>query len=260
MKKIFDKKINYNKISFSYTNSDVFEERKIHTYHEILYFIDGDVSFFTESFQQKLERGTLIVIPKEKYHLFQCENDFIRLKISFSDSLEISSLLSEVIDIKVIGPLDISLISLLEKIISKLSLESLDYKDKTCIYGAFLMLLSEITVASNAKHGVSREKDHIITKCIKFIDDNIDKKLTLRQMSKKIGVSPSTLSHVFKQDIGISIHKYISEKRLTLARRLIEQDKNPTKIFLECGYSDYSSFYKAYLKMFGSPPSKHIEK
>nr|MBQ4319131.1 AraC family transcriptional regulator [Clostridia bacterium] len=68
-------------------------------------------------------------------------------------------------------------------------------------------------------------------------------------------VSESTLFRTFRKELGITLHRYITEKRLSYARKLIMDNENPTNIFLDCGYGDYSSFYRAYSKMFGHPPS-----
>ena len=71
-----------------------------------------------------------------------------------------------------------------------------------------------------------------------------------------MNVSEATLFKCFKKNLGISVYKYILEKRLLMAHKLIRSNKNPTKIYLECGYTDYPAFYKGYVKMFGHSPSK----
>ncbi|MBR2181446.1 MAG: AraC family transcriptional regulator [Oscillospiraceae bacterium] len=53
-----------------------------------------------------------------------------------------------------------------------------------------------------------------------------------------------------------AIYRYITEKRLIYAHNLITNNNPPTKIYLDCGYRDYTSFYRAFVKMFGYPPSQ----
>ena len=38
------------------------------------------------------------------------------------------------------------------------------------------------------------------------------------------------------------------------AKRLLDEGKKPTDIYSACGYSDYSTFYKAYTKRFRESP------
>ena len=42
---------------------------------------------------------------------------------------------------------------------------------------------------------------------------------------------------------------------MVYAKQLLEEGKKPTEISAMCGYSDYSTFYKAFVKRFSSPPS-----
>jgi AraC-like DNA-binding protein len=55
--------------------------------------------------------------------------------------------------------------------------------------------------------------------------------------------------------LGISVHRYITEKRMMHAFSKIKDGALPTKIYTECGYNDYATFYKAYVKIFGKAPS-----
>ena len=69
-------------------------------------------------------------------------------------------------------------------------------------------------------------------------------------------MSESAFAHLFKKELGMPPHKYIEEKRLYYAKHLISKGEKPSKIYSECGWSDYSSFYKAFRKMFGISPSE----
>ena len=63
-------------------------------------------------------------------------------------------------------------------------------------------------------------------------------------------------SRKFKKEVGIPIHKYILQKRLVYARKRIYEGAQPSKIYSDVGFKDYSSFYKAYLQYFGHSPAK----
>jgi len=53
----------------------------------------------------------------------------------------------------------------------------------------------------------------------------------------------------------ISPKRYITAKRLALAQREICSGGKPTEVCLECGFADYSAFYRAYVAHFGKKPS-----
>ena len=118
------------------------------------------------------------------------------------------------------------------------------------------MLLAELNMENEKITSPRlREGDPLITECIRYIDSNFTKNISVAGISRELRVSESALAHSFKKELGISLYKYIVEKRLIYAHKLISENKKPTKIYLDCGYNDYPTFYKAYLKMFGYPPS-----
>lgn len=53
--------------------------------------------------------------------------------------------------------------------------------------------------------------------------------------------------------------KYIHAKRLFYAKQLLDLGKKPTEICYQCGYNDYSTFYRNYVKLFGFAPMQKIE-
>ena len=70
----------------------------------------------------------------------------------------------------------------------------------------------------------------------------------------------ATLMHTFKKNMNISIHKYIIKKWLILAHAKISNGEQSVIVANECGFNDYSGFYKQYVKMFDTTPSRHIWK
>lgn len=92
------------------------------------------------------------------------------------------------------------------------------------------------------------------------ISHNLSGDLSVRNLAKTFNVSPSFLTHRFQKEVGISLHRYITQKRMIYARECIDAGKKPTKIFADCGYKDYSSFYKAYCDFFSMSPSAQGKK
>ena len=59
----------------------------------------------------------------------------------------------------------------------------------------------------------------------------------------------------------MSFHETIKSMRMWEAKRLMKEEKNLQKVSSLCGYSDYSGFYRCYLKFFGVSPkddAKHL--
>jgi AraC-like DNA-binding protein len=58
--------------------------------------------------------------------------------------------------------------------------------------------------------------------------------------------------------MGISLHQYIIKKRLALSRDALVNGKKPSEVFKEYGFSDYSVFYRAFVKEYGMSPQNLI--
>ncbi len=257
--KYFENKLTYNNITFDLSNIPYPDEREIHAYHEILYYIGGEVELLTEKTQIKLTPNSLLLIPKEKYHFFRLQKDvfFTRLKIGvpheIMKEIGFTSMFSEITVCENINELVLYLLNRLHQTMTQTKTE----KTPFYAYNMFLMLLTEIDITGIPK-GVQIESSEqsFLPEIISYILQNISGDLSIDTLSKNLNLSTSTLTHSFKKELGISLHEYIIQRRLMLAKKLILKKQKPSKIYFDCGFKDYSSFYKAYLKHFGYPPSK----
>ena len=93
-----------------------------------------------------------------------------------------------------------------------------------------------------------------------YINKHLSENLTLEQLCEKFFISKAQINRNFKATLGTTVGEYILTKRLVMAKSLILQGKKPTSIFLQCGFNDYSTFFKAYKKKFGYSPKEESEK
>ena len=255
MEKKIAHKIEFNGVEFYYSKSRAIAEREIHDYHELLFYINGDATFRTENYSKKLKNYTLIFIPKGKYHLFSPSDTekFTRLKISFSNE-QIEKYLPETFfnQVKLADDFGETNLNLLLNAVSVIKADPLESHNEMFLYGTFLAVLTDFCKLNTAQP--ERKTSSIVSGCIDFIEDNLENDLSIDAMSKALNFSPSALSHSFKREMGISLHSFVTQKRLVYAKTLLNSGEKPTDVFSRCGYKDYSSFYKAYLKTFKKRP------
>ncbi len=120
---------------------------------------------------------------------------------------------------------------------------------------AFLCLLYDVTSARAPAVGKD-VGDPIIAEVIAYINTHLTKELSLADIASRVFLSPAYLNKRFTKATGSSVWQYITIKRLHRARDRIRNGGRLGAVSLDCGYRDYSSFYRAYCKRFGHAPAK----
>lgn len=97
--------------------------------------------------------------------------------------------------------------------------------------------------------------DEILT----FINQNIENPLSIEDLSSHFFLSSSYLCRIFKATTGTTINKYITAKRITVAKSLLSSGCSVTETCERCGFNDYSNFLKAFTKAVGLSPKKYAQ-
>lgn len=96
-----------------------------------------------------------------------------------------------------------------------------------------------------------------LEKTLEYIENNITKNISIKKLSKYVGISEFYLQRSFQILTGYSIGEYIRNRRLYLAARELSQSNNKIiDIAYKYGYETPESFSKAFSKFHGVTPSK----
>lgn len=109
--------------------------------------------------------------------------------------------------------------------------------------------------------GVQSDKTNpIIQKACKYIEENLDKDVSLEQLANYLGCSPFYLSKLFKEERGSNYISYVTELRLEKAKKLLGNDSLIIKeITSMVGYNDQNYFSKLFKQKFGVSPTEYRE-
>jgi AraC-like DNA-binding protein len=101
--------------------------------------------------------------------------------------------------------------------------------------------------------------DSTLQEILLYIDGHIGNKITLEDIAAHASLSVSSVCHIFTDKMKISPRRYIIQKKMALATKLIRSGVPATLAAAQVGYEDYSGFYKIYKKQTGNAPSNEIQ-
>jgi two-component system response regulator YesN len=104
-------------------------------------------------------------------------------------------------------------------------------------------------------HHQDLSKTGRIRPALEYIEINYDRQLTLAEIAKSAHLSISRLSHLFKEQMGITIIDYVTSVRIDHAKRLLlTTDKNCTEICFQVGYNNQSYFTRTFKELVDMTP------
>lgn len=91
-----------------------------------------------------------------------------------------------------------------------------------------------------------------------LLTDNLDRRFTIEELSRRFLINPSSLKEMFKGVYGKSLAAHIKEHRMELAARLLsETGLSIAEIAERVGYESQSKFSAEFRKTYGRLPSEH---
>jgi YesN/AraC family two-component response regulator len=108
---------------------------------------------------------------------------------------------------------------------------------------------------SELKGNYARNKDIAIA--LDYIANNLDKKLTLEELSSRVHLSKNYFSNLFKKITGSCFSTYVNDKRIEKAKELLKEDYSLAHIAQLCGYSSQNYFHTQFQKRTGTTPNKY---
>jgi len=101
-------------------------------------------------------------------------------------------------------------------------------------------------------------QEEIIHSLTRWIDQNLDKTLSIDEVAARSGYSKWHLQRMFRTVTKQTLGGYIRERRLTLAAEALRQTQRPVfDIAMQYGYDSQQTFSRVFRRQFSQTPTAY---
>jgi len=274
-------------------NLDLTFNYHYHTFHKCLIIIKGDVEYTIEGRELHLVDGDILWVPNFEAHKVVIKKTKAYRRLVMYISPEFLELLSHEAHnfVKLAGKefnyvinyskeLNNELEELTFRLIQcKINNELETYRinkansnqvDDFSFIGSNLRLhCLFIQWFESYIHTLSKQNTHVqsittrferdIEMGIEYIRHNLHKHISIDEISEVVHLSKYHLMRKFKEIFNISVYQFILRERLNKARTLMKEGYPLSEIGFKVGFSDYTTFARAFKKEYSCSPKKFAQ-
>lgn len=233
----------------------------IHNNYELYVHLSGDCSFFVNNTIYPLKEGDVILSRPDDVHVLIPENfthnEYFCVWFSKECGDELLNFCKNENfshQIKFSGTAKEKLISLLFEINDEE--KNLSNTEKISIIFQISVLLSKNSQFEKTLNSLPNEIKNIID----YIDTSFCEIESIKEIASHFNMSTSTLNRYFKKYIHIPPIEFLKAKRISYAKKLLDQGYTVTESCMKSGFSDTSYFINVFKKTFGKTPFKYKQK
>jgi len=263
---------------FHYRDSSARQfDYKHHEVYEIYLLLSGRVDYLIEGRTYRLKPGDILLINDNELHkpviqagityeriIIWVKHDYLEKHSSENSRLATCFEITSGLKNNLLRPTP-EQGEYIRKIFSRLE-EALSTEEfgRRQLANAYLMELIVLLNRIYLKESKGLEAYHFeynekINKIIQYIEDHLEEELPVVKLASAFYTSKYHLLHEFKRHTGYSIHQYILNKRLIMAKNLLKEGRQVMDVYSACGFGDYSNFIRAFKQKFGVTPGKYYK-
>ncbi len=235
------------------------EKSHAHPFCEILFVLSGKGETSVNGKSYPIEKGDIVIYNPQTVHE-ESTTGIAGIEMAFFGitNFQVSGLPADHLIDKEASPVlhtkkdadkfDFYFRSLVEEVYA-----DKQYGELIAKYWARLILLGILRLSniSEAKFVTNA----IFTRIHQYLSHHFTEIESMDQICDELNISKYYLSHVFKNYMGIPPMQYITTRRISYAKKLLQEtDLTATAVGEACGYKDHVLFFKAFKKLEGITP------
>ena len=104
----------------------------------------------------------------------------------------------------------------------------------------------------------SRLLDARVQAACQFVANNLARELSLEDVAQHVCLSPSRLTHLFRNQLGVNIVRWREDQRIILAKHMLQSTTTPVSVIAgRVGYDDQLYFSRVFRKRVGVSPTEY---
>jgi len=232
---------------------------------EITYIVSGKGTFLSKGVETEASAGDMHIISKDEKHSILANLNsslrFICIGYSFFEQNEDEE------NLRIQTPAVVrdngNIRALLDMIINELY-SDLELRNNMldALFKTVLILIRRLYYSQDIKVFRRGSKNELAQKTlysiIRYIDKNAAEINDLKSVAKALSYSEYYVSHLFRENVGMTLRQYLAKKKTEIAIQLLESGKiSVTEISQHLKYASPQSFIKAFRKQVGISPGKY---
>ena len=128
--------------------------------------------------------------------------------------------------------------------------------------GYLLLFFSYLNVLCRVGEYFSTEEfvgNTLVEQVSAYIDEHMEETITLDILAEQVHMSKYYFLRKFKEMTGVTVHTFLTDKRLIKACQGLREGKSITQVWQSCGFSDYSSFLRNFKAAYGVAPGRYLD-
>ncbi|MDE6903967.1 MAG: AraC family transcriptional regulator [Lachnospiraceae bacterium] len=247
----------------------------IHDCYEVYYSISGGKQFLIDNKLYSIEPGNIFVINQYESHYLTQIDQAVHERIILSIHPDfIKNMSTEQTDLEYCftkRPAGFSHKLQLTKEQQKRFLFYINKITSSNDYGSDLIercVFCELFIMINSICRFREEKpweessvtyNAQVDEILSYINNNIHETISIADLASRFFISESYICRIFKATTGTTINKYITARRISIAKSLLAEGIGVTEVCEQCGFNDYSNFLKSFSKSVGISPKKYAQ-
>ena len=248
-----------------------------HDFYEVYFFLSGNVQYNIESRSYLLTPGDVLLISPMELHqpMFgQDQREYERIVLWIDKQfLEGFSLPGQSFTVcfdtenphhtNLLRPEGVArqfLMFMLEQLISENSTEDPYWEVSAMTYLAQVLILLNRLALKHRKEESVTGQDSTVYSVLGYINEHYSESLTLDDLANQFFISKYHLAREFQRLVGTSVHRYIVQKRLVMAKQMLSAGKPSSEVYQSCGFGDYSNFYRAFKSEYQISPKEFVRR